>query len=93
MNRNDAETIVRMADEFDAKGLGKEAAALDAILEKVALEGMSGKASKALNSLHKACESFCKKNLDSRGENRRTLNKICDMCEDLRDECAKLMGT
>lgn len=94
MNRNDMTALVRMADELDEKGLSKEAQALDAVLTRVAEEekAMSNKAMNALRQLHKACSSFCNKNLDSRGPNRRKLNKVCDMAEDLCTELEELVG-
>lgn len=96
MDRRDLENLVRMADELDKKGLTREAAALDDVLQKVAEEkeekGMTNKAMNALRQLHKACTSFCSKNLDTRGGSRRKLNKICDMAEDLCEEIEPLLG-
>ena len=94
MNREDMAALVRMADELDKSGQTKEAQALDAVLVRVAEEekAMSNKAMNALRQLHKACSSFCNKNLDSRGGNRRKMNKICDLAEDLCEEIAPLLG-
>lgn len=90
MEKQDMEQLVSLASRLDAEGHTAEAQALDSVLIKMAAEGeakgMSNKAMNALRSLHKACKSFCAKNLDSRGEKRRKLNKICDMAEDLCDE-------
>jgi len=82
------EALVSLSDRLDSEGLTNEAQALDEVLAKVAerkmnKKAMTGGAMKACKSLLRACESFCKKNLDSRGENRRELNGIVDMCEDM----------
>ena len=89
MEKQDMEQLVKLTDRLDADGHIVEAQALDAVLIKMAADeekGLSNKASNALKSLHKACKSFCNKNLDSRGGSRRKLNKVCDMAEDLCDE-------
>ena len=94
MEKQDMERLVDLTDKLDTEGHTVEASALDSLLIKFAEEGkkdMSNKAMNALRQLHKVCTSFCGKNLDSRGENRRSLNKICDMAEDLRDEIEPLL--
>lgn len=98
MDKVDLERLVELTNKLDEDGHVEEAAALDTLLVKFAQEspagdtkGLSKKAHNALNTLHKACVSFCNKNLDSRGENRRKLNKVCDMAEDLRDEIEELL--
>ena len=97
MEKVDLEKLVELTNQLDEEGHTEEAAALDSLLIKFAQESpvgessLSKKAQSALNTLHKACTSFCSKNLDSRGEKRRKLNKICDMAEDLRDEIEELL--
>lgn len=95
MDKHDLEQLVELTNRLDEEGHTAEAQALDSLLVKVAAEGeeknMSNKAMKALHSLHKACSSFCSKNLDSRGPNRRKLNKVCDMAEDLCAELEELL--
>jgi phage gp29-like protein len=95
MEKQDMEQLIELTNRLDAEGHVAEAKQLDEVLVRMAAEGeakgMSNKAMNALRQLHKACVSFCNKNLDSRGENRRKLNKICDMAEDLRDEIEPLL--
>lgn len=97
MDPKELESLVTLSDKLDAEGHADEAKALDAVLARVANQNlaktaMSNKAIKACESLLRACESFCNKNLDTRGEHRRRLNKICDMCEDLCDELREIVG-
>lgn len=107
MDKQDFETLVSLTDKLDTDGHVAEAAALDLIITKVAAlvkeaeddsnaearDGMSGKAQKACESLLRTLESFCGKNLDSRGPNRRKMNKICDAAEDLRDDLKGILGS
>lgn len=97
MERKELENLVSLADELDQKGLVEEAAALDKVLTKVAAteeeeKGMTGKATHALEVLCKTCESFCAKNLDTRGSKRRLLNQICDLAEDCAAKCREILG-
>ncbi len=98
MEKVDLEKLVELTNKLDEEGHEAEAAALDTLLLKFASEDgpvgkaeLSKKAQGALNTLHKACSSFCSKSLDSRGEKRRKMNTICDMAEDLRDEIEELL--
>ncbi len=98
MENIDLEKLVELTNQLDEEGHTEEAAALDTLLIKFAQESpvggekeMSKKAVNALNTLHKACSSFCSKSLDSRGGSRRKLNSVCDMAEDLRDACEELL--
>jgi len=91
MEKQEVEKLVEFINKLDAEGHTNEAQALDSVLIRLAEaeeeKGMTGKAKHALQTFYKACKSFCAKNLDSRGSNRRKMNKICDMAEDL---CAEL---
>lgn len=97
MDPKDLEALVGLSDRLDEEGHTEEAQALDTVLARVAQQkmaktAMTGKAQKACASLLRACESFCNKNLDARGENRREMNSICDMAEDLRDKLGTVVG-
>lgn len=90
MEQQDLAKLVELTNKLDEEGHTEEAKALDSILVKFAEaeeKEMTNKAKHALEMLHKACQNFCSKNLDVRGPNRRKLNKVCDMAEDL---CAEL---
>ena len=100
IRKDDFEALVNLSDQLDKEGHETEAAALDTVLHKIAEKmekqaaqvEMSNKAHKACESLIRALESFCGKNLDTRGPNRRTLNKIIDTAEDLLTELKTLLG-
>lgn len=93
MEKQDLERLVELTNRLDEEGHTTEAAALDGLLVRFAEEEktMSNKAMNALRQLHKACSSFCSKNLDTRGPNRRKLNKVCDMAEELCEEIEPLL--
>ena len=98
MDPKDLEALVGLSDRLDAEGHAEEAQALDTVLARVAQHrlnksAMSGKAQKACASLLRACQSFCNKNLDARGENRREMNSVCDMAEDLCEKLEKICGS
>jgi len=94
MDPKELQKVVEVADKLDAEGHATEAQALDALLVKMASDdgAMSNKATNALKSLQRILKSFCGKNLDTRGGNRRKLNKVCDMAEDLLTELKDLVG-
>jgi hypothetical protein len=95
MEKQELEKLVELTNKLDAEGHTEEAAALDTVLIRLAEaeeeKGMSGKAKNALRMLYKTCKSFCSKNLDTRGSNRRKMSKICDMAEDLITEIEPLL--
>jgi hypothetical protein len=94
MDPKELQKVVEVADKLDAEGHATEAQALDALLVKIAADegSMSNKATNALKSLQRILKSFCGKNLDARGPKRRTMNKVCDMAEDLLTELKELVG-
>lgn len=101
IRKEDFEALVNLSTQLDEEGHETEASALDSVLTKVAetlektaaAEGeMSGKARKSCESLLRALESFCGKNLDTRGANRRAMNGVVDHAEDLRDELKEILG-
>lgn len=98
MDRNAIEQLIKIAEDLDNSGMDQEATLLTAaasqLIEKKAEEmdegdertdstGLNKKTTKALNTLKSALDSFCSKNLDSRGEKRRKLNAVLDLAEDL----------
>ena len=95
MEKQELEKLVELTNKLDAEGHTEEAAALDNVLIRLAEveeeKGMTGKAKNALRTLYKTCKSFCDKNLDTRGGNRRKMSKICDLAEDLCTEIEPLL--
>lgn len=95
MDKQELEKLVQITNKLDEEGHKEEAAALDTVLIRLAQaeeeKGMSNKAKNALRMLYKTCKSFCDKNLDTRGTNRRKMSKICDMAEDLCVEIEPLL--
>lgn len=97
---NHIESLLKLAEKFDEEGKVKEADAIEGIIRTIAAEdeeksaknGLNGKTTKALQSLKRALESFCGKNLDPRGEHRRLLTKLMDTCEDMLEDCNTILG-
>jgi len=100
--------LAQVSDEFDQEGYEAEANVIDQVTQTIVedlleQEGsgnrrtveaeMSGKANKALNSLDRALTSFLGKNLDSRGESRRSMNKCVDLAEDLQECIQEILGS
>ena len=99
--------LAQVSDELDREGYEPEANVIDQVTQAIVEElleqeggnsqrtvqaEMTGKASKALASLDRALTSFLGKNLDSRGEGRRNINKCIDLAEDLQECIREIIG-